>query len=951
MTDDSNAPKPRGNPVFPIEYLVSEIVAFPLAAVQAFENPISRFDPEMTGGTGTLWRNAELHILQSVPNLSIDMALAIRDQFWFGKGDSKPYPDPKIEGMLHRYVRRVAGQFLNVLGDFAVPRFVGNESLLEREKEISSATRRNNILRWFSFSLPMDLLMGALNGKHNLPTRIDYLSPQIFANLNEKGYAETHLHLGASLEFPEFWVTTLNRFALMGIADDLFKSPGATMNEGEQLAPWLLRAAFARSLLAHFLFSRKNRDINLTDWLYRVAYPGIRKLRGGAVLEVIRRGLMELAKGKKLTSGSFTATPFLLGCYRDIICGKTLEKLKEQPEAIHHADPIAFLTGYSPGRSPTPEMQFVNRGISYLEMHEKKNRDKLFSALFWQVIRLRCIYYRHVTQRPMTPGLLWFVRHYDRMSPGRKTVGTGLLVKSAALTCGLGKGLRSLEVRKSPGDSVSGLLELVHDGITALRRPIAKSRQELYGGKGDSHTTNSRAELLDDLEFGWVFHFAKLRGGDNIKGLDKPGWQSTHADPAPLICSKPFPFRRSRNRYAEYYRKIKATAMALARLIFNFPNSLKVVRGVDVCTDELGVPSWVLGPSLRYVRDAGKAASHFLRAEFGDEVTPMGITVHTGEDFVHLLGGIRRVEESVRYFKLGPGDRIGHGIALGMDPVTWARRAGRVAMRREDRLMDLVWEWSQYSTHTIPCDASRWAYVKREISRLSKSIFSEPLEPYALEELLTSLHDETSLKHIGFPDCEYRPSRYKEHLNNKYSLLRRYLTDPEVFRWGHEVEWIGVEPEIAPMTALQNYVRQKIATLGLVVEVNPTSNLLIGNLTDLKNHPFWRLNPPTGLSDLPPVALCIGSDDPLTFATNLRREYALLYESLVDGGLSSSQACEWVDKIREMGMNSRFTRKLTPSRHLSRNSVGYYNRFRNMDRELPRSCWALGLDEYVPMMP
>lgn len=48
-------------------------------------------------------------------------------------------------------------------------------------------------------------------------------------------------------------------------------------------------------------------------------------------------------------------------------------------------------------------------------------------------------------------------------------------------------------------------------------------------------------------------------------------------------------------------------------------------------------------------------------------------TVHAGEDFTRLAEGIRRMHESVEFGLLRMGDRIGHGVALGVDPARWMK--------------------------------------------------------------------------------------------------------------------------------------------------------------------------------------------------------------------------------------------------------------------------------------
>ena len=108
------------------------------------------------------------------------------------------------------------------------------------------------------------------------------------------------------------------------------------------------------------------------------------------------------------------------------------------------------------------------------------------------------------------------------------------------------------------------------------------------------------------------------------------------------------------------------------------------------------------------------------------------------------------------------------------------------------------------------------------------------------------------------------------------------------------------------LEGLQDCVRGTVAGLGITVEINPTSNLLIGNLGDLKNHPLWRMRSPVN-DGRPKLRLCIGSDDPVTFATTLVEEYQLIHDAIVLSGLSADEADSWIEHVRQSGMESRFT--------------------------------------------
>ena len=880
----------RRTAIIPLDYIIAEMIAFPLTSVSAFENRIISLDPEMPGPTAKLWRDAERRIAAVIPDLSIDQLVAIRDRIWF---EDCPFCSSIS---IHDFLERGAAKFLETQGPEAIPRSVPQSETRYVEEGITNTSRRSRSLRWLSFSLPVDLLLGALGSHRAPPAKIRYLSPKLLTHLNDNGFAETHLHAWASLEFPVLWVTTLHALANSEINEKSFKSPGAVFDEGSHLASWLLRAAIARYLLALFLHETNIMHGGagaLSDYLERNILSEIGKSQGVTAEEAARRVIMELLGGKFLDPSPNYA--HLRAIYREI-AARVKIALPDDPDLLFFADPIAHLLPYKSKRDPAPEIQFIHRAISYLQDRGKKP-DIFFETLFWQVVRIRGIFYRHVVQRPMTPGLQWFIRTYSRIKPGRKTVGWKLLLGIAKRTSGKNRGLRSLEIRTSPGTSYTDILETIRDFLKVLEKD---GRAEAYSG----------VSRWDEFEFGIVFHFSKLRGGGASEGIPKARWMGAEADP------RVYGPGGVRSRYSRYYRRKKNEAQAMARLLFNYPKSLKIIRGIDICTDELGVPSWVLVPVLRYVRDAGKAAARHLRYFLEDETPELRVTVHAGEDFNHLIGGLRRIEESVKYFKLRPGDRLGHAIALGTDPELWVKRKGHVAISREERLFDLAWEWTQYSHNGVPCSEGRLALIQREIFRLTALIFGEKghITPYEMEKMVRCLHDEVILHQVGYPDLtaitfgEIMKKKDKHIEQDKHiDMLVRYLIDPDVFERGQVIEWVDTTYELDAMRSLQNYLRQDIASLGLVVEVNPTSNLLISNLADFTSHPLWRLNPPVKKEDVIPIAVCIGSDDPITFATNLRQEYALLHESLIAGGLSESQAYYWLEEARETGLSSRFT--------------------------------------------
>ena len=192
-------------------------------------------------------------------------------------------------------------------------------------------------------------------------------------------------------------------------------------------------------------------------------------------------------------------------------------------------------------------------------------------------------------------------------------------------------------------------------------------------------------------------------------------------------------------RYVEYFDKQCRKVQALSELINAVPSCLWVIRGLDVATDELGIPTWVLAPLYRHL--VNESARIAMQQE---GLEPLKITAHVGEDFRHLLEGMRRIYEHVHYILGGGSGRLGHAIALGVDPQAWAESVGSVLMPAEERLWDLVWEWRLYTQYRIKPEfaaeatAGRVEILLNKVCELSNFIYGG--KNYRIEELAEAHH-------------------------------------------------------------------------------------------------------------------------------------------------------------------------------------------------------------------
>ncbi len=168
-------------------------------------------------------------------------------------------------------------------------------------------------------------------------------------------------------------------------------------------------------------------------------------------------------------------------------------------------------------------------------------------------------------------------------------------------------------------------------------------------------------------------------------------------------------------RDSELRLSLLMQARALRRLLQGNQIACALVRGVDAASNELHAPPEPFAPAFRLARAAG-----IPRATF-----------HVGEDFRHLVSGIRAVAEALTFLDLRSGDRIGHATALGITPNLWAARtAERTYLTVIDALDDAVFVHRRL--------AERGGYEREvlklgdRIATLSGMLYGEPRSPALL---------------------------------------------------------------------------------------------------------------------------------------------------------------------------------------------------------------------------
>lgn len=832
-----------------IHHLEAELIAWPLGSEVSFRlglDALTRTDAGVLGG-GTQRLSDTLldHLRPRARGLSIEILAQLRDGVWF-EGEESPQGSRQLDIPLARFVARLATSRLHFVGEHAALQ-PGATPAMEQQ----SAR-----WRWLSLALPPDLLIAAHAAIEDTEPLTDFVSlgaPHLERFFEEEGIAQTHLHLGAAVPFEWLWTNLMARIAGDALQVPRLRRNGSLpLGSAREFLDWLVTASLARLTLGGFLW-----HLELGGATTFRPFVDILATRGRDASEH-RAALSALHRGERPPSQA-VLSPVL----RRLMGEPPPRQAAQSLEEVRRRDPLSQWLGPS---SALPETRFMARGLRYL-LGPLGRRDGEFARVFWQYLRLRHLTYRHLVLEPGTAGLDWFSVHFQRISALREGLGDRALMASALALESRGPPLRSLEVRTSPSPHWSDIRELVRH---IERAPEPEGVQ---------------------AERGLVLHFVKGRSTGRRDKLP-------NADPRQLAHGC---------RFGSYFHAIQREALAIERVLREHRELLFILRGLDVCNLELAVPTWVFLPILRQLRQASATLSRAL-APHGRIPRPLQLTMHAGEDFRRLIEGIRHMHEPVEFGVLGTADRLGHAVALGMKPEDWASSTPFVRQPAEERLDDLLWELERYRRTELPTDAARLAYVQDQLDRLATWIYGTGYG--SLEDLLRARrlrHEPRFLERLGYPFMRNVANAEAEGAAGR--LLLRYLTDFGVYSRGQQPVEIETLPSEIPMLhEAQRFLRGLFSRLGITIEANPSSNVLIGDIA-LDEHPLFQLQPLPGRASAEggPVAVSLGDDDPITFASSLPDEYCHLYYALIRQGVPAQDALGWLDQLRKNGLRARFT--------------------------------------------
>ncbi|EPC1318980.1 antiviral RADAR system adenosine deaminase RdrB [Vibrio alginolyticus] len=538
-------------------------------------------------------------------------------------------------------------------------------------------------------------------------------------------------------------------------------------------------------------------------------------------------------------------------------------------------------------------------------------------------------------------GLTRFTSDYFD-HPIRKSGNTGL---SKIPTLFSGKNDCS-EIKISPGAFNPSTIVSIVKKLTCHNQVELKSAEFIFGGSVINPSDN--VKYLNLLErFHFCCHFSRsIESNVTIKQKREDLWKEAEALLIQLRAEDGWSrdeFLGGRDNPLQHFQ----------------PD--RWLRGLDVAGDENDLAIEWFAPILRWLRRG------FLDAPDGDKASlGFHLSIHAGEDYSHPATGLRKIDETVTFCEMREGDRLGHALALGIEPADWVERQGQMILSLDEHLDNLVWLWHLATelSCSLPIAMQCVPRLEKRIARFSAD-YNEiltgsrrPTSPNILFEAWklrrNCRHTQSSIftdfartvkEKIAVPDyltikesdeiltleCVANDPSVQYLMRHKYieghlwkskkmpmvMITKSKSIERDNFMFDSEEDLITdyeSDEELLFMAAIQDYLLTKYNDLGIIIEANPTSNVYISRLGEYKNHPIFRWSHPDQTLfeqggkynrfglRRGAIKVTVNTDDPGIMPTTLRTEFALLREAAIELGIGRTDADRWLEELRCHGI-------------------------------------------------
>ncbi|PZF74126.1 amidohydrolase family protein [Taibaiella soli] len=357
-------------------------------------------------------------------------------------------------------------------------------------------------------------------------------------------------------------------------------------------------------------------------------------------------------------------------------------------------------------------------------------------------------------------------------------------------------------------------------------------------------------------------------------------------------------------RYKSLRIDLWQRALELRSFIDHGGHYSQSIVGIDAASSEFDTPPEVFGPVFRYMRRTG--VLHF--------------TYHAGEDFFHILSGLRSVYEAIVFTELSKGDRIGHCTASGLSVKRWLSIIGEQMLIRRGEWMDtLVFVRHLIKKMNVEELANVVPALESYILKYFKEIFGLQRDVQDIEEawlcrkycpmILFNRNDKARARLLDvYDDGEWDQIANANIRVETVEILQLYHS--AFFRGKYNEPILINSQEVINenhIEKLQLILLHFMHKNEIIIETLPTSNVRIGHHRNFETYHLWNwFKWEEDGWCIPPIV--VGTDDTGIFATNIYNEYANVYCDLIKK-VGRDKAMTFIGRLQQNSVLYRFQRR------------------------------------------
>lgn len=376
-------------------------------------------------------------------------------------------------------------------------------------------------------------------------------------------------------------------------------------------------------------------------------------------------------------------------------------------------------------------------------------------------------------------------------------------------------------------------------------------------------------------------------------------------------------FEPNHCRHHKLRKTLRRQAIALMALHRNSEMVKSLLVGIDAANTELDCRPEVFAQLYRYIRK--KANYQFKTLHY---------TYHVGEDFYDIVDGLRAIDEAIQFLDMQSGDRLGHCIALGIDPKLYYKEYNHNVIVKKQYLLDnIVWMLHAVKRCSIAVSSHLEMDMKEKYGDLVVELFGRhiPIElywramllrgdnPYAVSPPQQQCVIDSLL--ADWNSCALSMDNNLSRLRQNTGILQIYLDyhfNENVRIKGDKMACLKINKEYEELIGqIQLHMMQEICSRNIIIECCPSSNLKIGIANLYEQQPIFRFCPIDDSRKRLPVT--VNTDDLGIFQTSIDNEYSLLALSAIKMKDSSErpryskqEVIQWIDSLRENGFKYKF---------------------------------------------